>query len=161
MPYRAFAGQNCAVADALAVVGERWSLLIVREVLMGRTRFREIQRQTGVAPNILADRLDTLVERGVLRRVGDEPEYRPTRKAVDLRPVLLALMAWGDSHAPRAGGPPRVVVHTACDHAAAPELVCTHCGEPLGARETVLTPGPGADERQRAEGPLPAVNRPR
>jgi hypothetical protein len=108
-----------------------------------------------VAPNILSDRLDTLVARGVLRRGSDEPEYLPTRKAVDLQPILLALIAWGDKHAPRPEGPPRVIVHTACGHPAEPAYTCTQCGEHLDPRETLLVPGPGATDEQRAEGPLP------
>jgi DNA-binding HxlR family transcriptional regulator len=156
MPRRDFADQNCAIADTLGLVGERWTLMIIREVLLGRFRFREIQRRTGVAPNILADRLQTLVEAGILRRVGDDPEYRPTRKAVDLQPVLVMLMEWGNKHVPREMGPPRVIVHTACDHDAHPYVVCSHCGEHLNPRETVLRPGPGASEKQQADGTIPA-----
>ena len=155
MPRRDFAGQNCAIADTLGLVGERWTLMIIREVLLGRRRFREIQRRTGVAPNILADRLQTLVEAEILRRVGDEPEYRPTRKAVDLQPVLLMLMEWGNKHVPREMGPSRVIYHTACEHDAHPYVVCAHCGEHLDPRETALRPGPGADEAQQADGTIP------
>jgi DNA-binding HxlR family transcriptional regulator len=155
MPRRDFAGQNCAIADTLGLVGERWTLMIIREILLGRRRFREIQRQTGVAPNILADRLQTLVDAEILRRVGDEPEYRPTRKAVDLQPVLLMLMEWGNKHVPREMGPPRAIYHAACEHEAHPYVVCDHCGEHLDPRETALRPGPGADEAQRADGTIP------
>jgi DNA-binding HxlR family transcriptional regulator len=132
MPYRAFDGQNCSIARALAVVGERWTLLVVREVLLGRRRFEEIRRGTGAATNILADRLQTLVDHGVLERRGEE--YRPTAKALDLNPVLQTLMAWGDEHAAADAGPPRVAVHTACGHDAHPVLTCSHCGEPVAAR---------------------------
>jgi DNA-binding HxlR family transcriptional regulator len=148
MPYRPFEGQNCSVAAALAVVGERWTLLVMREVLSGHRRFEEIRRRTGVAPNILSDRLATLVDQGLLRRapVAGEPdvlEYRPTRKGVDLNPVLLTLMAWGDRYA-APHGPPRVTVHSACGHDAQPQLHCEHCGDPLHAHEVTLREGPGA-----------------
>src|SRR5580765_5067511 len=104
MPVRPFEDQNCSIADALAVVGERWTLLVMREVLLGRRRFREIKRNTGIASNILSDRLDTLVEHGVLQRrlYSEHPEsyeYVPTAKGVDLNPVLVTLMTWGDKHA--------------------------------------------------------------
>src|SRR2546421_12246445 len=116
MPYREFEGQNCSIARALAVVGERWSLLVMREVIDGRRRFREIQRQTGVAPNILSDRLETLVERGVLkrralRRDPATPEYLVTRKGLDLVPVLLALSRWGDAYE-SPNRPPREFFHS-------------------------------------------------
>jgi DNA-binding HxlR family transcriptional regulator len=157
VPYRPFTGQNCSVAAALAVVGERWTLLVMREVLLGRRRFAEIQRQTGIASNILADRLETLVEHGVLERRGgdgDAPEYVPTQKGLDVSPVIVALMQWGDRHA-APNGPPRVMVHTACDHDADPHLVCSHCHEPLRAHELRVRPGPGATPAQRTDPLLP------
>jgi DNA-binding HxlR family transcriptional regulator len=153
MPYRPFDDQNCSIARALEVVGERWTLLVLREVLLGRRNFREIRRQTGVAANILSDRLQTLVEHGLLERRGTE--YAPTAKGVDMTPVLVALMQWGDRHA-APNGPPRVHVHTACGHDADPRLHCSHCGEPIAPGELKVRPGPGADERQRAEPLLPA-----
>ncbi|MHB8533704.1 MAG: winged helix-turn-helix transcriptional regulator [Solirubrobacteraceae bacterium] len=160
MPYRAFAGQNCSIAATLAVVGERWSLLVMREALLGRRRFAEIREQIGVAPNILSDRLATLVEHGLLerRRYGRHPEaceYVPTRKGADITPTLVALMQWGDRYAAPAG-PPRVWLHTACAHDAEPQLRCGQCGERLEPRELKVRPGPGATPAQRAEPLLPA-----
>jgi DNA-binding HxlR family transcriptional regulator len=155
MPYRPFETQNCSIADALAVVGERWTLLVMREVLLGSRRFAEIRRNTGVAPNILSDRLNTLVEQGLLRRrlYREHPEsheYHPTAKGADLGPVLIALMQWGDKHAAGPAGPPRVIVHAACHHDAAPRLHCSHCGEPLRTGEIEVRPGPGADPAREA-----------
>ena len=160
MPYRSL-GQNCSIARALEVVGERWTLLVVREVLLGHRRFEEIRRNTGIASNILSDRLDTLVEHGVLerRRYADKPEsfeYRATEMGLELQPVLATLMAWGDRHMAPAQGPPRVFVHTTCDHDTTPHLVCDHCGEPVDARTIHVRPGPGADAAQREQGVLPA-----
>ncbi len=163
MPYRPFADQNCSIAGALGVIGERWTLLVLREVLLGRRRFREIQRGTGAATNILSDRLQTLVERDVLERVGpddggaDHVEYRPTAKGRDLVPVLLALLEWGDKYECPAPGPPRVAVHEACGHDAHPHLVCSHCGETLTPGDVFMRPGPGADAAQAAEPRLPAA----
>jgi DNA-binding HxlR family transcriptional regulator len=153
VPYRPFTDQNCSIAAALAVLGERWTLLVMREVLLGRRRFAEIKRNVGVAGNILSDRLQTLVDQGLLEhRTG---EYRPTAKGLDVNPVLVALMSWGDRHAAPAG-PPRVVVHTRCEHDAHPQLHCSHCGEAIVARDLKVRPGPGADPAQRAEPLLPA-----
>lgn len=157
MPYREFEGQNCSIARALAVVGERWSLLVMREVILGRRRFREIQRQTGVAANILSDRLDTLVERGVLERRGDTaaPEYRVTPKGLDLLPVLIALARWADVHE-SPDGPPREFFHSRCGHEIESPLHCPHCELEVGPEGIRARPGPGATPEQQAEGELPA-----
>jgi DNA-binding HxlR family transcriptional regulator len=161
MPYRPYADQNCSIAAALEILGERWTLLVMREVLLGRRRFAEIGHNTGAATNILSDRLATLVEHGLLerRRYGERPEsheYVPTQKGIDANPVLVALMQWGDRHAPPAGGPPRIHVHTACGHDAHPKLVCSHCNETIQPARLKVRPGPGADAQQRAEPLLPA-----
>lgn len=153
MPYRPFDDQNCSIARTLAIVGERWTLLVLREVLLGRRRFVEIKRQTGVAPNILSDRLQTLVDHGIVE-LREGGEYVATRKGRDLNPVLLTLMRWGDAYA--SDEPPRVPVHAACGHDADPRLHCSHCGDPLETRDVRMRPGPGADERQMADGVLPA-----
>jgi DNA-binding HxlR family transcriptional regulator len=164
MPHRPFAGQQCSIAGSLEVLGERWTLLVMREVLLGRRRFADIKRNTGVAPNILSDRLSTLVDQGLLRRrlysegaAGSKSyEYVPTRKGVEVNPILQALLEWGDRHATPEGGPPRVIVHTACGHDAHPQMHCSHCGDPLLPGETLVRPGPGATPQQQAEGPLPS-----
>jgi DNA-binding HxlR family transcriptional regulator len=161
MPYRPFEDQNCSVAGALAIIGERWTLLVLREVLLGRRRFQEIKRHTGIATNILTDRLATLVEHGVLERrlYSEQPEayeYAPTQKARDVAPILIGLVQWGDKYVNAEHGAPRVHVHMACGHDADPHLVCSHCGERVEGRDLKLRPGPGADERQLAEPLLPA-----
>ena len=160
MPYREFEGQNCSVARALAIVGERWSLLVLREVMLGRRRFREIQRQTGVAPNILSDRLETLVERGVLeRRASREdpatPEYRATRKGLDLLPVLLALAHWGDAYE-SPNGAPQEFFHARCGHELESLMHCPNCEVGVRPEEVRARPGPGATPEQVAAGELPA-----
>jgi DNA-binding HxlR family transcriptional regulator len=160
VPYRPFTDQNCSIAAALAVVGERWTLLVMREVLFGRRRFAEIKRNLGVAPNILSDRLQQLVEHGLLERRAtsehvDSHEYVPTEKGMDVSPILTALMQWGDAHAPFPAGPPRVAVHTTCGHDAHPERHCSHCGEAIAPGELQTRPGPGASPKQLADGVLP------
>jgi DNA-binding HxlR family transcriptional regulator len=160
VPYRPFEDQNCSIAGALAVIGERWTLLVLREVLLGRRRFQEIKRNTSIATNILTDRLNTLVEHGVLERrlYSEQPEsyeYVPTQKAYDVRPILIGLVQWGDKYVHAEQGPPRIHVHTVCGHDANPELVCSHCGERIGPGELKVRPGPGANARQLAEPLLP------
>jgi DNA-binding HxlR family transcriptional regulator len=161
VPYRPFTDQNCSIAAALSVVGDRWTLLVMRDVLLGRRRFAEIKRGTGIASNILADRLEMLVEHGLLRRklYSEHPqshEYIPTRKGLDLNPVIMALLQWGDEYAAPAAGPPRVPVHTSCGHDAHPRLHCSHCGEEIGRAELKVRPGPGATPEQVEAGVLPA-----
>jgi DNA-binding HxlR family transcriptional regulator len=148
MRHRALQGENCSIARTVAVLGERWTLVILREAFNGRRRFEDIQRDLGIARNILADRLQTLVEEGVLERrpYQERPqrfEYRLTDKGRDLYPVLIALMQWGDRYTAGDAGPPVELVHQTCGHVMHPQLVCDHCGEPVDPREVTPQAGPG------------------
>jgi DNA-binding HxlR family transcriptional regulator len=140
--------QNCSIARTVAILGERWTLVILREAFNGRRRFEDIQRDLGIARNILADRLQTLVAEGILERrpYQDRPprfEYRLTDKGRDLYPVLIALMQWGDRYTAGEAGPPVELVHQTCGERTRPQLVCDHCGEPIDARDVRPRPGPG------------------
>src|SRR5215468_6330907 len=100
---RSYEGQNCSIARTLEVVGERWTLLIVRDVFLGLRRFDQLQESLGIARNVLTDRLNRLVEEGILERVRyrDRParyEYRLTAKGLDLNIALTALRQWGDRY---------------------------------------------------------------
>src|SRR5579875_583914 len=113
MERKSFADMHCSVAQALETVGEWWTLLILRDVFLGVTRFDEIQHRLGISRNVLNQRLQGLVESGVLERVpySDRPvryEYRLTDKGRDLFPVLTALRQWGDKYAAPAGPPLRM-----------------------------------------------------
>lgn len=159
MPYRPY-DQPCSIARTLELIGERWTLLILRDVLLGFRRFEDLQRETGAATNILSDRLGTLVAHGIIRRVpvperADRFEYRPTRAGAELAHVLQALMQWGDRHTASAADPPHVMVHTRCGHDTTPVHVCSHCGEPLEPNEVQFRPGPGATPEIVALGVLP------
>jgi DNA-binding HxlR family transcriptional regulator len=136
---------NCSVARTLAIVGERWTMLILREAFLGRHRFDEFQQGTGIARNILSSRLRDLVRNGILERARSEDapgrvEYRLTKKGFDLYPVMAAMMRWGDTWLCDEAGPPMTLIHRACGAKTAPELVCSHCGERLGAHEVVAIP---------------------
>jgi DNA-binding HxlR family transcriptional regulator len=144
-----YENQACSIAGALGVVGERWSLLIVREVFMGVRRFDEIQADLGIARNVLQTRLHKLIDEGVLERrpYAERPpryEYRLTDKGLDLWPAMVALMQWGDRHAPPAGGPAVVLEHRGCGGAVDEHRICESCGARLSAREVKARPGPGA-----------------
>ncbi|MGV9776970.1 winged helix-turn-helix transcriptional regulator [Streptosporangium sp. NPDC003464] len=142
--------QVCSAARALEVIGERWSLLIVRDVLFaGATRFADFQR-LGIATNILAKRLDSLVDAGVLERRSskeqpDRSGYAVTRKGLDLAPVIIALTQWGDRWA-APGGPPILYRHTGCGGAMTEQTTCGACGEVTDLAQIHVVHGPGFPE---------------
>ncbi len=141
--------QTCSVARAMDILGERWTILILRESFYGVRRFSDMQRNLGIARNILSARLQTLVSSGILerRRYQEEPEryeYRLTAAGRDLYPAIIAIMRWGDEHL-CADRPPVDLRHS-CGHRADPVLVCGHCHEPLHPHDVTPVPGPGAAE---------------
>lgn len=145
---RDYSNQVCSVASALEVVGERWSLLIVRDVMLGLRRFEEIQRDLGIARNVLQARLERLTEQGVLERrlYQERPprhEYRLTEKGLDLWPAIVALMRWGDRYACGPAGPPVLLEHRGCGGRIDDHLCCERCGARLTARDALAQPGPG------------------
>jgi DNA-binding HxlR family transcriptional regulator len=140
--------QTCSIAAALEVVGERWSLLIVRDVLLGVRRFDELQSDLGIARNVLGSRLQRLVEHGVLekRRYQERPErfeYLLTEKGLDLWPAVVALMQWGDKYGAPLG-PPTVLEHRGCGGSVDEHRICAACGARLSVRDVLAHPGPGA-----------------
>jgi DNA-binding HxlR family transcriptional regulator len=131
----------CAIARSLAVLGERWTLVILRQAFMGARRFEDYQQGTRIARNILTERLKTLVEHDILERrpYAEHPgrtlyEYRLTDKGLDLYPVLVTLMRWGNRYGGFEDGPPVTLEHKACGHITEPQLVCSECGEQIVAR---------------------------
>lgn len=145
---RSYDAQNCSAARALELVGERWSLLIIRDALFGGcSRFGDFQRSLGVAPNILAVRLDSFVAGGLMerRQYSEHPEhyeYLLTGKGRDLAPVIVALSAWGDQHA-APDGPPILFEHTACGREIQQQICCAACDEEIRNTDIGGRPGPG------------------
>ena len=142
------ASQPDAVALAVDVFSDRWTFLILREAFFGVRRYGQMQRNLGIARNVLADRLRQLVSDGMLERVRyrtdpDWYEYRLTERALDLYPVIVGLMRWAERHLVTEGGPaPLELIHRSCGHRADPYLACVHCYEPLTARDiTPIAPG--------------------
>lgn len=149
------------MARTLELIGERWTILIVREAFLGTRRFDEFHRALGVARNVLQARLERLVEAGILQRVlyQERPprhEYRLTDKGVDLWPVLVALLKWGDRYAAPAGAP-MVLMHRDCGGEVDDRRRCTRCQAELAARDVRAVPGPGAGGAPRALGEALAV----
>jgi DNA-binding HxlR family transcriptional regulator len=147
-----YEGQVCSIASALELVGERWTLLVIREVFNGHRRFGEMQRSLGVARNVLSTRLQRLVDEEILERRPysehpDRYEYFLTAKGLDLWPLMISLMHWGDKHMPSPGGRPMIVVHKGdCGGEINDRRVCTRCGKELGVREVRAIEGPGMAE---------------
>ncbi|MEM6486071.1 MAG: helix-turn-helix domain-containing protein [Pseudomonadota bacterium] len=139
--------QVCSVARALSVVGERWTLLILRDAFLGVRRFERFQESLGITRHRLSERLGKLVEQGVLTRVRycDKPvryEYRLTRKGLALYPVLMTLGRWGDEWMDRGEGPPIEYFHQTCGKKFLPELTCSECGEVLRPHQVTAMVGP-------------------
>ncbi|HZF87503.1 helix-turn-helix domain-containing protein [Streptomyces sp.] len=134
----------CSIADALALVGEKYSLLVVREVCLGNGRFDQLVRNIGAPRDILATRLRRLVDAGILtkRAYSERPqrfEYRPTQAGLELVPVLLTLMEWGNRHLRPDGDRPMVHEHS-CGNELVPVVTCQSCGESVHHQD--LTPHP-------------------
>jgi DNA-binding HxlR family transcriptional regulator len=147
-----YENQVCSLAGALDVVGERWSLLILRDILLGLRRFDQLQESLGIARNVLQKRLERLTEQGVLERrpYSEHParyEYRLTEKGLDLWPAMVALLQWGDRYAAPAAGPPVLLEHRGCGGALDAHRTCEVCGARLSVRDVVAVLGPGASPR--------------
>lgn len=137
----------CSLARTLQIVGEWWTLLVLRDVCFGWNRFDQIHEHLGIARNILKARLDTLLEQGMVdrRRYQQRPdryEYVPTEKALDFVPALLALVAWGDRWTAH-DGPPVLFSHRTCGQDTVATVVCSSCSAPLDHRDVDFRPGPG------------------
>lgn len=130
---------DCSIARTLELIGERWTLLVLRDVFLGRRRFDDIQESLGVARNVLASRLRRLTDEGILERrpYQQRPErfeYFLTEKGLDLWPVLVSLMAFGDRHLAE-DGPPMRLIHKGCGGEVDDRRICGRCGRHLSVRE--------------------------
>ncbi len=135
-----YADQNCPIARSLEVIGERWTLLILRDAFYGRSRFDEFQQSLGIATNVLSSRLQKLVEAGVLEQAaGARGPYGLTSQGRDLLPVLLSLREWGDTYDLNPEGPSVEIVHAPCDHELSVHLSCAHCGESIAIEDLRIT----------------------
>ena len=131
---------DCSIARTLEMVGERWTLLVIRDVFLGNRRFDEIQNSLGIARNVLANRLDRLIDEEILekRAYTERPprhEYFLTEKGLDLWPILIAAMGFGDKHCPSPSGAPMVIRHRGCGGIVNDRRICGDCGAEVGVRE--------------------------
>lgn len=146
-----YSTENCSIKRTLEVIGEKWTLLVLREAFFGVKRFEDFQRIIGCASNVLSARLATLVDQGVLRRkpyrdpgTRQRYEYQLTEMGVELFPILVALTQWGDRWTADPDGPAVDLLHNNCNEPVGVTLTCAAGHGPLTARDTHGTPGPGA-----------------
>lgn len=137
--------QKCSLARSMAVLGDRWTMLLVREALLGTRRFDELQALSGASPQVVAARLARLVDVGILRKAPYQHrptryEYRLTEMGRELLPVMVTLMNWGDKWLDDGQGPPNPLRHTACGAVTRPQLVCDQCGDPVSLTNLVSEP---------------------
>lgn len=148
MKYKSFDHMNCALAQTLNVIGERWTLLILRDAFFGKKRFGQFEKSLGIAKNILAARLAMLVEEGIMEKRqsadGGHPEYVLTQAGLELQPVLLSMTHWGDRHRPHPAGPRIVFVERSTGAPIRRMGVISDDGRTLNPRDIRATPGPGA-----------------
>lgn len=139
---------TCSIARTLEVIGDRWTLLVLRDAFRGIRRFDDFRRDLGIARPVLADRLRRLVDHGVLEKqlYQEHPpryEYRLTPMGVDLSPALVALMRWGDRWLAGDQGPPTLLVHATCGHELDQSFVCWSCDQTFSPTAIRSRPGPG------------------
>lgn len=143
-----FSEMACSIARTLDVIGEPWSPLILRDIWVGFSRFEQLQADLGISRKVLTERLNHLVDRGVVeRRPYDQRpryEYVLTGKGRELVDVLMVMAAWGDKWLAGTAGPPVLYRHHACGEISHVDLVCATCGKPMHADDIDVLPGPGA-----------------
>jgi DNA-binding HxlR family transcriptional regulator len=144
--------QSCSMSRTLSVIGDRWTLMILRDCFLKVRRFDDFQARLGIGRPILADRLQKLVDSGVLARVVYQGspvrhEYRLTQKGLDLYPIIMAIVHWGDVHMSGKKGRPLLHRHMTCGHQFDPVHVCSECAAALDPRQVQVLPGPGARKR--------------
>jgi DNA-binding HxlR family transcriptional regulator len=155
MKWTELEAEPCSVARTVSVIGDRWTLLVLRECFLGVKRFEEFQERLAISRPMLVDRLHKLVEAKVLKKVAYQQtptryDYRLTPKGLDLHPVLMAIVHWGDTHMAGKAGRPLLHRHTGCGHLFDPVTVCSECRTALSAREVTVEAGPGAQDADHA-----------
>lgn len=138
----------CSIARTSAVIGDRWTVLILRNAFLRMRRFEDFQASLGMTRHLLASRLKRLVDEGILARVPYQQtplrhEYRLTDKGKALHPVLMAFTAWGDAWMDKGAGPPLLYQHQNCGKHLRPVMVCSECREPIDVHRVTPLPGPG------------------
>jgi DNA-binding HxlR family transcriptional regulator len=148
MRWNELSDESCSVARTVSAIGDRWTILVLRDCFLRVRRFEQFQERLGITRHILADRLRKLVKLKILMRVPYQKkplrhEYRLTERGLALHPVLLALAHWGDAYMAGPRGKPLLFVHR-CGHVFDPAMTCSACGETVAPHDVRVRPGPGA-----------------
>lgn len=156
MKWDELASETCSVARSVAVIGDRWTLLVLRDCFLGVRRFDVFERRLGISRGLIADRLKLLTDEGVLRKVAyqERPlrhEYRLTDKGMALYPVIMAIVHWGDAYYAGDAGPPLLHRHKACGCDFVPVMTCSECGDVVGGRDVEVRSGPGSESKLLAD----------
>lgn len=149
MRWNELSQERCSVARTVSVIGDRWTLLVLRDCFLGIRRFEDFQQHLGMSRPMLVERLKKLVEEDVLKKVAyqESPvryEYRLTAKGKDLHPVIMSIVHWGDVYMAGKKGRPLLHRHSACGHLFDPVTVCSECQGHLKASDVEVERGPGA-----------------
>ncbi|MBP8006832.1 MAG: helix-turn-helix transcriptional regulator [Acinetobacter sp.] len=151
--------QPCSVARTLSVLGDRWTMLILRNAFMGVRRFDDFQRSLGLTRHVLSERLKRLVQHGILAKVPyverqERFEYQLTEKGLDLYPIMLSMIQWADKWMDMGLGKPIEFTHKLCGKKMIPKIVCSECDEPIQVKDVRATAGPGyfafMDQKQKS-----------
>lgn len=152
MQWNSLEDEPCSVARTISVIGDRWTLLILRDCFLRVRRFEDFQERLGITRPILSDRLKKLVDKFILTKVAyqEKPsrfEYRLTPKGLSLYPIMMAIVHWGDVHMAGKKGPPLLHQHLSCGHDFEPITVCSQCDQAIDPRHVRVHAGPGAKDR--------------
>lgn len=140
--------ENCSIARTLSVIGDRWAMLILRDAFLRIRKFDDFQKDLGISKQRLSEQLKKLVEEGVLSKAEYQTnparfEYRLTAKGMDLYPVVMAMVNWGDKYMDKGKGAPMVYKHTTCGNYFTARMHCSECGEVVDPRDVRPEIGPG------------------
>lgn len=152
MQWKEINNQPCSVARAIAIFGDRWTLLILRQIFLRVRRFSDLQKSLGIAKHRLSDRLNRLIDEQVLyKELYDEAhkryEYKLTEKGLELYPIIVTIAQWGDKWLVDEDGKPMSYVHQSCGQLAEPKVRCSHCGDEITAKNTTVILGPGIQNK--------------
>jgi DNA-binding HxlR family transcriptional regulator len=155
MRWNALEKENCSLARTLAVIGDRWTLLVLRDAFLRVRRFEDFENSLKIARRVLSERLALLVEHGILAKVPyqERPtryEYRLTDKGLELYPAIVSLVHWGDKHYATKDGPPVIHHHMKCGHDFRSVMTCSECGDAVAARDVVAIPAGRSRSRKAA-----------
>ncbi|MEN8976489.1 winged helix-turn-helix transcriptional regulator [Acinetobacter baumannii] len=148
MKWNEIGNQPCSIARTLSIIGDTWTILIIRNAFIGIRKFEDLQKNLGVTRHVLADRLKLLVDQGIFIKTPytdtqKRYEYRLTKKGLDLYPIILSIVQWGNIWMDEGLGAPLDYYHKQCGHKFTPVTVCSECGKPIIPQEVQALPGPG------------------